>query len=425
MVGNTGTVEITERFLESYDLGHEARARLFDSKLVGFGVVVGRKRTTFVVQRRIDGEQKTVTLGHWGPPKARAMAPDLLTVARARDQAIQALADMRRGVDPRGGDESSRAGGPTLRDGLELHCKNMRKAGRSPRSIETIETEIPRLMGPWLDRPMAELRGEDLVKVHDRLTDEDKSYLANRIVAHVSAVWNSLDKVHELSGRNPARAVTRNRYVPKRERIDDADLPAWWAKVQELSEVRRDLRIFCLFTGMRSEAARHVRWEHLDEEKGSLLIPKPKGGEAKAFTLPLPRTIIAMLAKRRQSNARELQPFGGDGGWCFPSLSRAAPFVVQPIAEAKEYRRDPISGGKVKQLPGLHVCRRTYLSVATEAGIGELDRHVLANHAYGRQSVNATYIEQAWEHLAKCQTKIEAALLERLGVSPRGRSARK
>ncbi|MCX5742625.1 MAG: hypothetical protein NT062_09035, partial [Proteobacteria bacterium] len=47
----------------------------------------------------------------------------------------------------------------------------------------------------------------------------------------------------------------RNRYVPNRERVDD--LVPWWALVQTLSPVRRDLQTFCLFTGMRSEAARN------------------------------------------------------------------------------------------------------------------------------------------------------------------------
>jgi hypothetical protein len=39
---------------------------------------------------------------------------------------------------------------------------------------------------------------------------------------------------------------------------------------------------------------------------------------------------------------------------------------------------------------------------------------VLANHAFGRRSVNATYIRQAFEHLAQCQTTIEAALWQRI-----------
>lgn len=296
----------------------------------------------------------------------------------------------------------------------------MRKEGCSDRSIDTIESEVPRLLGKWMDKPIVELRGADVVALHDELTEAGTPYLANRIVAQVSAVWNTLDRVHELAGRNPARAVTRNRYVPSRERVEADGLPAWYAKVQGLpSPVRRDLQLFCLFTGMRSEAARHVRWEHVDEARGALHVPKPKGGEARAFTLPLPATLLAMLAGRRDENRDLFGPYGGDHGHVFPVLSRGVPFRVHPVTEPKEYRRDAETGKRVSILPGLHTLRRTYLSVAVEAGVSELDCHVLANHAYGRQNVNATYIEQAFDHLAACQAKIEAALWARLEPADR------
>lgn len=58
--------------------------------------------------------------------------------------------------------------------------------------------------------------------------------------------------------------------------------------------------------------------------------------------------------------------------------------------------------------------RRTYESVAQEAGISELDQHVLTNHSYGSHNVNATYIAQHIDHLAKCQAKIEAAIERKL-----------
>ena len=402
------------------------RERYWDDALPGFGVVVGRRFATFVVQHRVAGRQRRVAIGRYGKPGAGEIHADRWTVARARKEAMRLLGAMSSGIDP-SAEARKREGGPTLRAGLELHASNMRKAGRAERSIETIEGEVPRLLAAWLDRPIAEIRGVDLVALHDRLTDQDKPSLANRIVAHVSTIWNALDRVHELDGRNPARAVTRNRYVPNRERIPDAEMPAWLEKVQQLSPVRRDLQMFCLFTGMRSDAARHVRWEHLDEKRRALIVPRPKGGEAKAFTLPLADSTFEMLLARRRANAMEMKPFHGDHGWAFPSLSREAPFTVQPIAEPKEYRRiadeDDEKVTKKRVMPGLHVLRRTYLSVATEAGIGELDRHVLANHAFGRQSVNATYIEQALPHLAECQARIERALWQRL--KPRSKTSRR
>ncbi len=47
--------------------------------------------------------------------------------------------------------------------------------------------------------------------------------------------------------------------------------------------------------------------------------------------------------------------------------------------------------------------------------------HDRANHAYGRKSVNSTYIAQAFDHLAECQAKIEAALWARITAGEKRR----
>ncbi|MCX5746735.1 MAG: integrase family protein [Proteobacteria bacterium] len=356
------TIRLTEKTLAALAAPTDApQAYNWDTELRGFGVVVGRSgQRTFVVRGRTNGEQRKIKIGIANAP--RASDGHAWTVLLARIEARKLLGQMAEGKAPVS-PSAPRVTGPTLRRGLELHVANMRKRGCSDRSIDTIASEVPRLLGDRMDRPMAELTG------------------------------------------------ARNRYVPNRERVDD--LVPWWALVQTLSPVRRDLQTFCLFTGMRSEAARNTRWADVDEERGALVVPKPKGGERKAFTLPLPRTLIDMLAKRRAGNLDEFGPYGGDGGWIFPSISRDGE-RVQPLAEPKEYRTDPATKKKVAILPGLHTLRRTYLSVAAEAGIGEIDRHVLANHAFGRQDVNSTYIAQAFPHLAECQAKIEAALWSRL-----------
>ena len=50
----------------------------------------------------------------------------------------------------------------------------------------------------------------------------------------------------------------------------------------------------------------------------------------------------------------------------------------------------------------MHSLRRTWESIANDEGISELDQHVLSNHSFGAHNVNATYISQHIDHLAKC-----------------------
>lgn len=413
------------------------REYYWDAERPGFGVVVGHKQRTFVVRGRVNGTGELVkrTIGIAGRPR-----PDgnLWTVRLARQAATEKLGQLAGGEKP-ATERTPRAGSPTLRDALELHVGEMRKEQCSPRSIQTIESEVPRLLPEWIDRPIVEIKRSTLRELHDRLVAEGKPFLARRIKAQVSAVWNTLEGASDdgLDAPNPASGWKAAKYVPSRERLDADEMPDWYSKVLALpSSVRRDLQLFCLFTGMRSEAARYVRHEHanltgksmrigdVDVPPSALYVAKPKGGEARAFVLPLPPTVAEILRVRRKQNGDIFDAYGGDHGWAFPSLSRSAPFEVQPVAEPKEYRQDE-AGKRVSHLPGLHTLRRTYLAVATEAGVTELDRSVLANHSYGRQSVNQTYIKQAFTHLAGEQAKIEEALWSRLKPKKRSRKAAK
>lgn len=414
------------------------RAYYWDSAGSGLGVEVSRAtgRRVFVVRKRHEGKLVKRSIGALGEPWGSD--GHVLTYEIAKREAAKLLGTIASGEVPETKSQVH-AGGPTLRDALVMHVRAMRNSGCADRSIETIESELPRLLGEQMDRPIIEIKRSTLRELHDRLVDEGKPFLARRIKAQVSAVWNTLEGASDegLGAPNPASGWKAAKYTPSRERIDQADMPAWYGKVQALSPVRRDLQLFCLFTGMRSEAARNVRWEHVnltskpiriadvEVPPRALYVAKPKGGEARAFELPLPKTVVDMLRARQRHNRDVFRPYGGDAGYVFPSLTRAAPYEVIPIAEAKEYRQTGgRKGPKERYLPGLHTLRRTYLSVAAECGISELDRSTLVNHSYGRQSVNETYIRQHFDHLADCQRTIERALWARIeGKQRKGKRA--
>lgn len=403
-----------------------AQLVVWDDELTGFGVVVGKRARTFVAEARVNGQKRRKAIGILGRVEGRDDGRHWTTTL-ARQRAKEILGDMAAGIDPNAG-SAPVASGPTLRDGLDAHLARMRKKRRAERSITTLDNEVTKYLADWLDRPIAELTGAVLADLHERIKTSARpragsnpsnakgAPLANRVITHVGACWNSLNRKLEgaLGNWNPAKAVDRDVLKPKRERVADDDMPAWWATVQTLSPVRRDLQMFCMWSAMRSEAARHVRWEHVDLEAGALEVPAPKGGEAKAFRLPLGPTLVELLRRRKRENAIEFEAHGGDRGWCFPTLTRSRPFRVIPLSEPKERRVNPATGEREKILPGPHVSRRTFLSVAAEAGISELDRSTLANHAFGRQSVNTTYIEQHFGHLAECQGRIDAALWSRI-----------
>src|SRR5262249_54715930 len=223
--------------------------------------------------------------------------------------------------------------GPTLREGVETHLAKMRKKGRSERSTGTFIHETNKYLADWLDRPFAELTGAKLIELHQQIKDRaakrtgtnaanDKGApLANRVVAHVSASWRSLNKKLEgkLGNWNPASAVDKDTIKPKRERVADEDLKDYAARVATMrSAIKRDGLMMALYTGLRNEDVRTMRFDNVDWDAQTLHLPNPKGGEGAAFTLPLSATPFAILQRRQRDNAKDLGR--ADEGWCFPGI---------------------------------------------------------------------------------------------------------
>lgn len=427
-------IKITEAWLSKIaaDGGElpDGERYAWDEELPGYGVRVGRRFLTLIVQHRVAGKQEQETIGRWGQPRTDGAT---WTEPRARKDARIKLGKMIAGISPR--EEIASEDGPTLGDAFDAHIESLRKrvkAGkRSEATIETFE-KSKKYVDAWLDKPIAELKGSVLVELHEQIKrkakprantkNEKGAALANRVITNVGTAWATLNKKLEgaLGTWNPAKSVDKDSLVAKRVRILDEDLPDWAARVATMrSAIQRDGLMFALFTGLRSEDVRTIRFENFDEDERTLDIPDPKGGEARAFTIPLPKICVAILERRRTTNRTALGR--ADDGYAFPAID--ADGEVGPIGDLRQQVHE---GKKHTRFPSedVHTLRRTWESVAHETGITELDQHVLSNHAYGSHNVNATYIAQHIDHLRACADRIERALRDRLDATPTKKRAR-
>jgi integrase len=300
---------------------------------------------------------------------------------------------------------------PTLRQAIDLHLRAMRAKRCARRSVETLREEAARHLADWFDRPLAELTRHEVATRHEQLSESSGPYLANRVMQQLRAVYNTAARRFEaLPPINPVIAVTFNRVHRRREPIPWAELPSWQARVLALrNPVRRDLQRFLLFTGLRSLDARSVRWEELDLDAATLHRPRPKGGEERAFTIPIAPFVVDLMCARRADNAAR---FGNDGGWVFPTRNRAGRLVH--VVEAKQQRT--IEGKKRRHLPSPHRLRDTFACAAHEAGVHPLDLKVLMNHALpAADDVTMGYIRPSLEHLRASVEAVADFLLERMG----------
>ncbi len=354
----------------------KAQALYWDTELKGFGLLVGRTAKSFVVQK---SGGRRITMGRYG----------VLTVAQARQCAIQALAGIAN-ANP------NTTPSITLREAAELHRERMRRKGSSPSSIEYFDYKLDRHLADWLDRPLTDISRTEVRMRHSRIGAK-APYSANGTFRIFRAIYNTALKEYELPA-NPCVAIHWYKERRRQEPVDD--LHAWYRKVMGIdNRVRRTYQLFVLFTGLRRRDAAATRWEDVDFEAGTLHRPKPKGGEDRAFTVPLSRFALGLLRFRQRQNAIL---FPGSE-WVFPTRLRDR--SVTNIKEPQEYRRG---------LPSPHRLRDTYHTACQEAGLSPYDIDVLSNHRPPRGTVSAGYIRQSVEHLRECQEKVSSHLLGRI-----------
>lgn len=446
-----GTItDIDERMLERYELPPGvARVKLWDRRLTGFGIVIGRRHRTFVMRAYVRGRGQAgrhqVTLGRWASSKLRAademVRAQTVTVKQARDAALAQRGAMRSGEAPTGA-PGREASGPTFGEALAVHVDRLRRKGGQPRSIEVIERECAKHLSDWLERPLREITRTEARERHERLTekrplherehedDEDDDdcdkrpdrrragggYLANRVMRHVRAIWNTAEREHDLP-RCPVIAVAWNKEHRRQEPIPWVDLPAWRGAVDALSPIRRDYSLLVLLTGLRRNDAATIRWEHVNFEARTLHRPNPKGGRDRAFTIPLSSATMAILERRRRENR-------DDAGWAFPTEALkskpchlCAALGLPPHAAGARIHLIEAKGAD--ELVSPHRLRDTYTSALAEVGgISGYAIDMLTNHRPPRGSVTAGYINLSTEHLAECQERVSEFLLSKMAPPP-------
>jgi integrase len=214
-----------------------------------------------------------------------------------------------------------------------------------------------------------------------------------------AALKNRLDP--GIPPYNPVASVAFNHEERRSTGMSPDELKAWAMQLAKLQNpVRREFHLFTLLSAMRPDALKRAKWAHIDRKRRVLHVPKPKGGERRAFDLPLSREMIRSLCRVSRAG----QMYGKNGlTWIFPSEAPDG-----HIAEHKE-KRHILShwGGDLRQ---------TWRTFALRADLGELAASILMNHSLG--SVNAGYISTPAlrDHLCACQERVSAKIIEAMAL---------
>jgi integrase len=358
-------MKLTKEIVEGAELPETGQRFLWDSELKGFGIRLTSGARTYVIQARVNGKERRVSIGRHG----------VLTVQEARRQAIIQLGSMSKGVDPAVEKKRVEAYSVTLRQLVEQYIDDHGDLKKS--SKQDIEKHLKTSFAPWADRPIVEIT-RDRVAMRFRELSERSAAQANQAFRILRALMNYARGAYRpgdkpILAENPVTVLSDmkvwNRVNPRSGKVPTDKIGAVWNELQRLrkspelpviGQTLADAVSFLLLTGARWSEMADLTWDNVNLEEGWWHIPDTKNRSK--VTFPLSHAAAAILADRPRFN-----------DFVFPGRSGEK--------RIKEPRGTML---KVSAAAGVHVTahdlRRTFRAIAGECGIDLWKTKLLMGH---------------------------------------------
>jgi integrase len=379
-----------------------------DIDLIGFALRITPKVKSFVVEKRIDGVNRRITIG-----RCTEMSAD-----EARAAAINLLLDMNNGALPARKQQSQKQA-PTLNEVFEkyLTVRTLR-----PQTISIYSRMVRFCFPDWLNLQITSITKDMIEERFHKISSGSSrgttgKCRANESMKLLSGLINfAADRYgtddEPLIKVNPVTRLKTNRawhHIPARQgTVPDHKLPAFYKALMTLeNDTARDYFLLLLLTGLRRTEALKLRWQDIDLEQGLLIVPSQVSKNNREHRLPLSDFLLALLKQRRERIKHSVFVFPGRGNrGCLTSLQA-------PLRQIRER-----SG--VRFL--IHDLRRTFLSMAEKLDLPHYVLKRLINHSNAFDVTNRYivvdhdrlkhFMNRITNHfLLLCETNVEEYLL--------------
>lgn len=396
--------KLTTKFVESVE-HFPTRGQVFyrDNQLRGFALRVTRESKSYVVESRVNGVNRRITIGPHGP----------YTLKAARREAQKLLVEMKSGRDPRLEKLNSKIESATLGEVFQtyLEIRTLR-----PNSVRHFSLVVRRCLSEWLDIPITKISKEMVIAKHQALTKPTKQgssgqAQANLAMEIVGILLNFAANRYEINGQpvlkdNPIKALSQIKAwhkIPRRQTlIPDHKLADWYKAVASLkNEILRDYFLLLLLTGLRRNEAATLRWTEIDFDCRTLTVLSVNTKNKREHRLPLSDFLLALLLRRKQARPDSMFVFPGNTG---DKPIRDPSYAVSSI------------GRRCNHKFKIHDLRRNFLTAADLLEIPHYALKKLANHV-SDSDVTAGYIVVDVERLRIYMQKISAHFIDLMGAS--------
>jgi len=358
-------VKLTKNIVERVSLPEKGQDFLWDAELKGFGIRLTPTTRTYVVQGRVAGRDRRMTLGKHG----------VLTVQQARKKAQRELSKMSEGIDPVKEKRRIEVKKVTLEQVVDAYLKDRRSMKESSRA--DILKHLNGAFSDWKDKPIASLTRDKALSRFRELSDRSHAQ-ANLAFRNLRAIINYAMGAYQSEGvsvisDNPVKAISDlkmwNHITPRAGRVPTDKIGAVWEKLQELrtasiqtfiGRTKTDAVAFLLLTGARWSEMASLTWDRVNIDEEWWYIPDPKNRTS--ITFPLSKVAADILKDRSQQ-----------GEYVFPART-----ATGHIVEARSVLK-AVSG-----TAGVHIAahdlRRTFRAIAGECGIDFWKTKLLMGH---------------------------------------------
>lgn len=403
-VGHTGA-KLTKRLVDGAVLPGSGQIFIRDVELKGFALRITPGSKSFILEKRIAGKVKRITLGRY---------PEI-TVEQARKEAQKLLGQIATGINPVAEKQKATLTNTTLAQAFEDFCisrKNLKE-----HTLYDYHRLLESIFAGWKNKPLISINKEMVVKLHAKVgVDRGEAY-ANLAMRFLRALFNfaiaqyETDEGEAILRDNPVSRLTQTRAWYRVERrqtvIKPHQLAPWYREVEALknegtskqSSSIADYLVLLLLTGLRRQEAARLKWDDIDLAHRTLIIRDTKNRQP--LMLPLSTFTFDLLSSRKISASSD---------YVFPAEGTAG-YLIEPRKQiAKVINQSGVDFT-------LHDLRRTFITVAESIDISAYALKRLVNHKM-KNDVTAGYIVSDVERLRAPMQKITDYMLKAMGVIP-------
>jgi integrase len=412
------------------------RKVIWDTEVPNFGIrVTDKGKISFIVMRRVDGKLlRRVVAEH----RVGAEYSDGL-LSKAREDARKALHDMSQGVDPKKTRALARASEiaaqeradqekverkansfeSVAEDFIKRHVLAKDRGKLKLKSGNEVAAAIRRDLIPvWRDRPIGEISRRDVVKLLEKVVDEDRPYIAHHLLAYLSKLfnWAIVRDVYGLNASPITRGMAKDIIGAKKPRqrvLSGAELRELWRATEATPYPFGPFVRMLLVTGQRLREVANATRAEFDLDRALWTIPPGRMKGDAAHEVPLSPLALEILRSVPEDEKRPRSP----GAHVFSTTGGKAP--ISGFSKAKialdrllaETRAKAAVGEEVATLPGwvFHDLRRTLRTNLSGLPVPDLVAELVIAHA--KPGLHKVYDQHAYRDEKKRALDLWAAKL--------------